>query len=543
MAERTINTRIQSRYDTYTNWTSGNAQKLLKGEIAVVSVTAGQLGANYPARDCILFKVGDGTHNFVDLPWLTGLAGDVYDWAKAPTKPSYNYSEIGLTPTIGNGTITIKQGSSSQTFSTNQTDNKTITLTDNNTTYTFAEGGTNGAFSVTPSGGSASSVKIHGLGSAAYTASTAYATAAQGKKADSALQEHQTVSLASGTTNGTLKLTVGASTTDNIKVTGLGAAAYKGVDTAVPNQASSNLVTSDAVKSYVANKVAGAVEYIGTFDDPADLTTHYGNSQGDFARASANFEVPANRILGATTAVQVHAGDLLIYEDGEDDAATWSIIHGELDKNTWTANSKTADGYVTKGNGQVSKVWKTDASGNPAWRDDTDTVASLWIGNGTAKSNAAQLSPYLKLFNNNTKAAAFQITGSGTVSVNSDANGNITIAGRETTIPTNQSITFADGNLEDGNVIPTTEAVVDYTLEAYGAGNGIKITNRTYTDDQGTTVSEGGYKTVAIDPNVVLTKDNYTSTFKVLTKDNYIDAFNADTIVFNCGNAAGQPLT
>lgn len=36
------------------------------------------------------------------------------------------------------------------------------------TTYTFAEGSTNGAFSVTPSGGSAQSVSIHGLGSMAY---------------------------------------------------------------------------------------------------------------------------------------------------------------------------------------------------------------------------------------------------------------------------------------------------------------------------------------------------------------------------------------
>lgn len=541
MAERTINTRIQSRYDTYTNWTSGNAQKLLKGEIAVVSVTAGQLGANYPARDCILFKVGDGTHNFVDLPWLTGLAGDVYDWAKAPTKPSYNYSEIGLTPTIGNGTITIKQGSSSQTFSTNQTDNKTITLTDNNTTYTFAEGGTNGAFSVTPSGGSASSVKIHGLGSAAYTASTAYATAAQGKKADSALQTHQTVSLDSGTNNGTLKLTVGTTTTDNIAVKGLGAAAYRNVDTTVST--SSNLVTSGAVKTYIDNQVTGAVQYLGTFSSEDDLISNYGNSAGDFGRASVDFSVNASRIKGAGSGtVKIHAGDLLIWEEGQDDAATWSLIHGELDKNTWEANSKTADGYVTKGNGQVSKVWKTDASGNPAWRDDTDTVASLWIGNGTAKSNAAQLSPYLKLFNNNTKAAAFQITGSGTVSVNSDANGNITIDGRETSIPTNETITFADGNLEDGHVIPTTEAVVNYVQEAYQAGTGIKINNIQTTDQDGNNTSQG-QKSVAIDPNVVLTKDNYTSTFKVLTTDNYETAFNADTIVFNCGNAAGQPLT
>lgn len=41
---------------------------------------------------------------------------------------------------------------------------------DGNTTYTFAEGSTNGAFSVTPSGGSAQSVKVHGLAAAAYKA-------------------------------------------------------------------------------------------------------------------------------------------------------------------------------------------------------------------------------------------------------------------------------------------------------------------------------------------------------------------------------------
>lgn len=71
--------------------------------------------------------------------------------------------------------------------------------------------------------GNETEVNVTGLGSAAYTNSTDYATAAQGAKADSAVQS---VVIASGTNNGTLKATVNGLATDNIPVTGLGSAAY-----------------------------------------------------------------------------------------------------------------------------------------------------------------------------------------------------------------------------------------------------------------------------------------------------------------------------
>lgn len=61
-------------------------------------------------------------------------------------------------------------------------------------------------------------VPVHGLGSAAYTESTAYATAAQGALADTALQK---ADITTGTANGTI-----AVEGTNVAVKGLGTAAY-----------------------------------------------------------------------------------------------------------------------------------------------------------------------------------------------------------------------------------------------------------------------------------------------------------------------------
>ena len=131
MAEKTLNTRFQLPYDTYTNWSTRNP-KLKKGEMVQVEVPAPK-DAIVQAPS-VLIKVGDGTHNFNDLAWASGLAADIYDWAKAATKPSYNTSEL----TNDSGFV-----SSTETVEANLVNNLTISYSATLTPANWTANGSN----------------------------------------------------------------------------------------------------------------------------------------------------------------------------------------------------------------------------------------------------------------------------------------------------------------------------------------------------------------------------------------------------------------
>ena len=74
MATNTLNTRIQLKYDSYTNWVAVQETfKPLKGELCVVN--PGTALNNTSTVPCLM-KVGDGEHFFKDLPWVSATAAD-----------------------------------------------------------------------------------------------------------------------------------------------------------------------------------------------------------------------------------------------------------------------------------------------------------------------------------------------------------------------------------------------------------------------------------------------------------------------------------
>ena len=93
-----LQTRIMLKYDSYANWTTNNPV-LLAGEVAIATIPS---GTSVPTKDSremqdlpnVVMKVGDGSAHYNDLKFVSALAADVYDWAKAAQKPSYDANEI-----------------------------------------------------------------------------------------------------------------------------------------------------------------------------------------------------------------------------------------------------------------------------------------------------------------------------------------------------------------------------------------------------------------------------------------------------------------
>ena len=263
MADKIFNTRIQLKYDTYANWQSKNPI-LKSGEVGICVIPA-ETGA-VTSEPAILMKVGDGAKTWTQLSFVTGLAGDVYSWAKASSKPTYTAQEIsGLSDYI-----------SGEIQDTN-TQYKIEADKDNGRKFYLYSKEKDGNFGTTP----VSTIEI----------------------------PEKVYTLATGTTNGTVKF----NGTD-VAVKGLGSAAYTEASAYDANGAASNVKTTLEAKIGTVTEGKTVVEMISdaqaaaTYDDTAltgrvttvegKVTTLIGDDASKSARTIASEEV-AKIVAGA----------------------------------------------------------------------------------------------------------------------------------------------------------------------------------------------------------------------------------------------------
>lgn len=173
MATQTLNTRIALKSDTTDNWAKSTLV-LLKGEQAIEITESG----------AYKIKIGDGVKTFAELPYATMTPEEI-------------------SALIGDGSV------------------QNVTL---------ASGTNNGTLKLTVDGTTTDNIAVKGLGSAAYTNTSAYATAAQGTLATNAVRK-----VVSGTANGTISVTTGTGAATNVAVKGLASAAYKTAGSAQGN--------------------------------------------------------------------------------------------------------------------------------------------------------------------------------------------------------------------------------------------------------------------------------------------------------------------
>lgn len=173
MATQTLNTRIALKSDTTANWAKSTLV-LLKGEQAIEITESG----------AYKIKIGDGVKTFAELPYATMTPEEI-------------------SALIGDGSV------------------QTVIL---------SPGTNNGTLKLTVDGKDTDNIAVKGLGSAAYTNSSNYATAAQGTLATNAVRE-----VASGSANGTISVTTGTGSATDVAVKGLNSAAYKTAGSAQGN--------------------------------------------------------------------------------------------------------------------------------------------------------------------------------------------------------------------------------------------------------------------------------------------------------------------
>lgn len=334
MATKEFKARLVNKIDTYANWTS-NDPVLLKGEIAIVDVPAStDVVQQEPA---VLMKIGDGTKKFSELSWISAKSADVYSWALAPTKPTYQASEIeGLDAYISG-----KVEDTDTQYQLVKVDNTTFKLQSKplngswsdvgdpiSVVYTLTTGTTNGTVKF-----NGTDVAVAGLKSAAYQEFSAFDTAGAAATAQSAAEDYANT-------------IVGEAKTDLI---GTGSATSTTIKGAVQE---SNTYTDNQIAAKIGSvyKPVGSVNFANLPKTPSKAELGNVYNVNDAFDADARFvtaEVGEHFPAGTNVAVIV-----------EDDTYYLDALSGAVDLTNYYTKTETDQQITTK----ISSLDKGDSA-------------------------------------------------------------------------------------------------------------------------------------------------------------------------------------
>lgn len=321
-----ILTRIQLRHDSWAAWNNASvagqgANLVLKaGELGICTIAADTNAGQSTSEPVVLFKVGDGTKTFSELTWTSAKAADVYGWAK---QTGAQFVDNFLSMVGADGTT--MQAKLDGIFATDAALTEAVQNIEKKIADLSVAALEGRVKALEDTVGDYGDIVTH--------------NAAEFAPADIDTGVHA-VSLASGTNNGTVKLTVDGTVTDNVAVTGLGDAAYTTV--AALNATAKGY--ADAVEAKIPTEVgvmsvAAGDDTVVLGGDAKNVTVKVNSAKFDAAGAAAAVAEDLAEYENA------HAGDytndeidgfvaaVKKYADDNDDDTTYTLVY----------ESKTAD--------------------------------------------------------------------------------------------------------------------------------------------------------------------------------------------------------
>ena len=529
MSTNTINTRIQLKYDTFAHWQSSTFIPL-SGEVCIATIPNGQNNTNVGEPDstyglapyAIGIKVGDGSHNFSQLPWIQAIAGDVYSWAKAASKPTYTASEIANLDTYISGEI-------------NDTDTvyRIQAGTGNDAGKYFLQSKAKGADDNTYT--TVSTIDLSSIQDAlefdgTYNASTnKVATKSTVTNAISGLTDTLTGSPGAGKTitafdeiDGKVTATFSNISITRSQITDAGTAAGATIATSaiIDSDTSTDLPTKAQVAAYIANKTAGlssAMHYRGEVASSPTVTAPTGNFS---------------------------TGDVVSYDNSEYvyDGTTWRELGAEgsyaLNTISITGSNGLTGGGTISSNRTIEHAIPTGAEastkGTSSSRTYIQTITTDKFGHITGTTTATEsVTDTTYTFSEGSTNGEFLVTPSGGSAAGVKVHGLNDAAYKEvsTSIPTS-------GTADDAK-LPTVSAIKGYVETAVSnldsSVSATAASNNEYSVITGITQTDGK---LTGKTEVKLAKIAKTgSVYDITEGSNTTETGSVKYLIFDCGSA------